>query len=348
MPTQFSSMTVDTGDQQFITAYIEGQERPLMVGSDHPNFLEIKQRLDAALEARLGGDEYTLGLVLDGLPALFDIPQMLAEKFRRLSDRFTVKNGTIFRDGDPLENYFSRTVLSLLDEGSDIDPVINFQERIEANPSERSREQALEWFNKHGVQITPEGKLVLYKGVEDAEGEGRYKSVHSGHGFVDGEEFHNSQLPNYVGAEVRMPRSEVDDNPHSACSTGLHCSTFEYAQSWGRSGAMLEVLVDPADIGSVPDSASKIRCCRYVVTDVLEKRREGTLTPTAYDEPSPFIVVGEGLFTAHDLRDDADDPEDSYDDVEEDCGGCLNPESECTCADEDDLYSYYSDEPYRY
>jgi hypothetical protein len=62
-----------------------------------------------------------------------------------------------------------------------------------------------------------------------------------------------------------MARDLVNDDRNSACSVGLHVGTFGYAESFAEQ--MLVVLVDPADVVSVPtdSNAQKMRVCRLYV-----------------------------------------------------------------------------------
>jgi hypothetical protein len=62
-----------------------------------------------------------------------------------------------------------------------------------------------------------------------------------------------------------MLRGLVDEDRDSACSVGLHVGTFGYAQRFSEQ--MLVVLVDPADVVSVPThgDAEKRRVCRLFV-----------------------------------------------------------------------------------
>lgn len=72
-------------------------------------------------------------------------------------------------------------------------------------------------------------------------------------------------VPYPVGATVWMPRDLVSDDRNSACSVGLHVGTYCYAERFSEQ--MLVVLVDPADVVSVPtdSNAQKMRVCRLYV-----------------------------------------------------------------------------------
>jgi hypothetical protein len=143
-------------------------------------------------------------------------------------------------------------------------------ENVQDNPNDNSREQLYDWLTGKNYTITDKGFIVGYKGVESDGGES-YQSVSEGTAIVDGTVY-TGKIPNYVGAVVEMPRNQVDDNSGEGCSTGLHVATYEYARSWGRNGAMLEVHINPRDVVSVPDEGNawpKMRVCRYTVVNII-------------------------------------------------------------------------------
>jgi hypothetical protein len=84
-----------------------------------------------------------------------------------------------------------------------------------------------------------------------------------------------------------MPRSKVDDDPESTCSTGLHVCSFEYLRSFGGQRTML-CQVDPADVVSVPIDYqnTKVRVCRLTV--VKEVANPKPLDTGVYDDSIPF------------------------------------------------------------
>jgi hypothetical protein len=250
----------DTPDGEVITVMIPGD--PKVADSTHPNFAKIK---DVCLASMRGEPSMTT----DELVELFDVSVAVKRGFSRLSERVTVENGEVCLDGDPVESGLTKQIVRFLDEGESFEPLVNFMEKIAGNPNDHSRDQAWDWLNNHDFTITDDGDVVAYKGVT-SDGKGGYRSGYSGHAFVDDEEVHG-HVPNYVGAVVTMPRSEVAHDPSTACHSGLHVGTFRYAKSYAQ-GAMLRVLVNPRDIVSVPTDArgEKIRVCRYVVDSIID------------------------------------------------------------------------------
>lgn len=232
---------------------------PVVATGDHPYFADILEAAKAGIPA-------------DDLRAIADLSVAVAQRFDTLSERVSVADGRVYFDGDEVDSAITRQIVRCLNDPTvgDWKPLVRFMENVAANPNEHSREQLFAWLNDREFTITTDGCFIAYKGVDGIDGpdgETVYVSCSSGHGIVDGER-HEGRLPNYVGATVEMPRSDVQHDPGEGCSTGLHVGTYEYAQSWAQT-ALLTVLVNPRDVVSVPTdcSAEKMRVCRYVVSD---------------------------------------------------------------------------------
>lgn len=181
-------------------------------------------------------------------------------------DEADVADSYRIKHGDPVEEVLLATALRLTQENTDLAPLGRFLKRLERNPSPASRSQLFGWLKAGGFTITTEGLIVGYKSVRN-DG----LSAHAGREEVtvvrqDGTtETVTGNVPYPVGATVWMPRHLVDDDRDSACSVGLHVGTYSYAQNFSQK--MLVVLVDPADVVSVPTdcSAQKMRVCRLRV-----------------------------------------------------------------------------------
>jgi hypothetical protein len=223
--------------------------------NDHPNW-------DAIVAGVEAGDESVVDL--------FDVSRAVAKKFEALSERVRVANGRVYFDGDEVNNTLTQQIVRFMDSGEDFEPLVKFYERLALNPNQESVEQLYRWLNSHEFTITSDGKIIGYKGVE-SDGAGGFRSVKTGTAIVNGEE-QTGQISNNIGDVVEMPRSAVTFDPDLTCSYGLHIGTWNYAQNWGRDGAVLKVLVDPRDVVSVPSDSSdqKLRACRYTVLEVLE------------------------------------------------------------------------------
>ena len=77
---------------------------------------------------------------------------------------------------------------------------------------------------------------------------------------------------NNVGDVVSMPREEVQDDPQTGCSTGLHVGTYEYASQFAD-GVLVRVAVAPEDVVSIPLDCEwqKLRACKYVVLETEDR-----------------------------------------------------------------------------
>jgi hypothetical protein len=66
---------------------------------------------------------------------------------------------------------------------------------------------------------------------------------------------------------VEMPRKDVVDDKNQTCSRGLHVAAPEYVRQVYNQSVVIEVIVNPADVCSVPVdyNATKMRVCRYQV-----------------------------------------------------------------------------------
>lgn len=265
--TQYSILAED--GQAVVTVVVPGDSKsPYMASEDHPNFKAII----AALVAKQ----------FDDVPALFDVADTIASKFRRLSERVTVEGETVLFDGVAVDSSLTNHILAVLDEGADEsswEALVNFFEKVQTNPDERSREQLYDWIRaQNGLTIDWDGNIVGYKGVQPDETYG-YKSISSGSEPVRVEFYgEDSQvftglIPNPIGATVEMSRDQVKNDPSVACHVGLHVGTWNYASGFAQ-GAVLEVSVNPRDVVSVPHCSGhqKVRVCRYTVVDEVEEK----------------------------------------------------------------------------
>lgn len=270
--TQF--IITGTDDFQVVTVLVDGELKTC--DSSQPNFRAI-------VEAAQNGDP--------DVGSLFDQREFKARVFTKLSERVTVDGDTVYLDSEPLHGLLAEHIFRGVEYGVyDITPLLNFLEKSATNPNAESVEQLYNWLDANeGFTLTNDGMIVGYKGVAK-NADGSLVSVHSGKAIVDGAEI-TGQIPNYIGAVVEMPRSAVQFDPSRGCSTGLHVGTYDYATGWAQ-GALLEVIVNPRDVVSVPTecSAQKMRCSRYEVVGTIDHK---------YDAPvkgfnGDFDVWGDG------------------------------------------------------
>lgn len=274
----------------------------LPVAADHPRY-----------EAVLKG--LVEGLDEEAITKLVNPAQAAYGSLTRLTDRVTRKGNTLFFDGDVLNNALTKHIVRIMDEEVNAEgditensaswqAYVNFLEKLATNPSETSKEHLYAFIEHHDITLFDDGDILLYKGVRD-DG----TSHHAGYGIVDDVVYENANLPNKVGSIVEIPRSMVDEDRNSACSTGLHGGTHQYVMDYFGRGMVMTIKVNPRDVVSVPHdvASSKVRVARYEVLELNEERKK--FDSTVY-VVSTFVPV----------EDDEEDFEDEDLDMELDFG----------------------------
>ena len=216
---------------------------------------------------------------------------------------------------------------------------VKFCDRLMANPSKRSTEQAYKFVADNSLPITPEGFVLCYKAVRDD-----YTDKRSG------------KVDNHVGAKPFMSRNKVDDDPQDACSYGYHVGTKQFVEGFGdASDRYIVCKVDPADIVCVPHvDAGKVRVNTYEVIRDMEGREnfgvmEGGLYTAQGRKVEPTEVREGGQFD-HDTADHwnlaSDLSEPDYEEEEDPRPDCGEPAGDCYCdeADDYDDYDYEEDD----
>lgn len=263
-------------DEATLTVFHDGQ--PHVVTDSHPSWAAIVE-----------------GVVVNDDPAaldLIDVAQTVSREFRRLGEQVTVVNGRLYFDNDEVNNAISNKIIEFLEAGvDDWKPLVNFMQKVMANPEKHSQEQMFEWLLRHQFSINEDGDILGYKSVKGSSREGfDYESITSGRNVVvvDGEEF-TGRVPQSVGSVVEMARSEVQHDPAQGCGPGLHVANFRYASTWNGDSTVLLVAVNPRDVVSVPTESNweKVRTCRYRVVKVVEGE---TNTPLVR-EVAPAVAV---------------------------------------------------------
>jgi hypothetical protein len=297
---------VSVGDHSNITAFIDGDM--YVADSDHPNFKAI-------VAAALANEEHEA-------VRLFDTSQIVAENFRKVSERVSIAGGKVYS--------LTQQIIRFLNEGvDDWRSLVNFYEKVASNPNEHSRTQLYTWLSNREFTITEEGDIIGYKGLENTS-EGNYQSVSSGTATVNGVR-QTGKIVQNLGDVVEMPRSSVQHDPQVGCHTGLHVGTHEYARDFvGGRGSVVLCIVNPRDIVSVPTDCSwaKVRTCRYILLAVAEGPLAGAVYSAHNEEENDnydeCLNCGEDKFVGHDLCDDCLDYENCV--QCESCAGLFNEE----------------------
>lgn len=280
-PQPLFNITKNKGDDSSTVWMLLGG-RSMVTDSTNPHFTEIVARLTTGTSSERYADVDTADL--------FNPEFTLRRQFALVSDRVAVANGKVYFDGEEVSGALSSTILATMEQGGDFKPLVNFMERLFDNPNPNSREQLFPWLAKGGFSIDHDGYLLAYKGVRVNEEDGLLYSTFAGDAIVDGVEYTDSLIPNYIGATVWMPREDVDPNSSMSCSTGLHAGRWNYASAYGQ---VMLVRINPRDVVSVPShDTEKIRCCRYTV---VATETEGPLESVIADSVSLAEVASDAL-----------------------------------------------------
>lgn len=270
---------------------------------DHPNFAKIVKALNEGMLGQGVSDEEML--------EFFDIAKAVEDRFARLSERIAVRGQKIYFDNDEISTGLSRQILEFFSQGvDDWRPLVNFWEKLSANPNDHSREQFWTFVNNHKVTVFPDGDFVGYKGCRRGE-DGILYSTTNGHAIVDNVDIEDGPIPNQVGSIIEMPRSEVKHDPYDECNAGLHIGTYDFAKSYASRGSMLIVKVNPRDVVSVPHSSTgqKTRVCRYEVIDenIKQELVESLVGHDAHEGVHQAVEAVEDLKEAFAKKQEADD-----------------------------------------
>lgn len=200
----------------------------------------------------------------DAVEVLINIPRGV-ERYSK--GNIQIINSEFYFKGHLLTDYLCDRIISMLDDGMNIDLMVAYFENLMENPDPRARADQFKWIEKGKMPITNDGYIVAYKKVR-----GDLKSYHNGKWV--GDTFHPNQYYSHnIGDVCEMPRDKCNSNPNETCSDGLHFCSFSYLESYcGDKTVMLKI--HPRDIVSIPTdyNFAKARCCRYEVLQVMDSK----------------------------------------------------------------------------
>lgn len=202
------------------------------------------------------------------------------ERFLRLIDRakriaegsegkLILVDGRFKMDGEYLPALFTKRLIEL--EGTSmVNSLSNLWKNLRNNPDQRSRTELLAFLEKNEMPITEDGCFIAYKYVTH-----------------DLKDVRTRTFDNSPGAEPRMNREDVDNNPAVTCSRGLHVAAYEYASRHGHT--IVAVKVNPVDVVSIPFdyNGQKMRGCGYKVLEVIT----GEIMDSIYVEKKPSEII---------------------------------------------------------
>jgi len=167
----------------------------------------------------------------------------------------SVQGETLFWKGEQLNGGLAVRMITMLQEGFPIEPMVAFMENLFTNPSKRAVTELYGFLEKNNLPITPDGHFLAYKKVR--------------RNFLD---IHSSTMDNSPGKVLEMERNAVDDDKDRTCSTGLHFCGMSYLDHFGGSDSRVVIVkINPRDVVSIPSdyNDSKGRACRYEVVGEL-------------------------------------------------------------------------------
>ena len=230
---------------------------------------------DGTVNAFVGGKPYTFNKSHHNYGALvaylengnvehFEASYDMASTVEHYCDGYVhVEKGELTWQGVPMPDLFTDRILQMRKEGFNIDPMLNFLDNMNDNPSDKAIVELFDFMQNKHLPITDDGHFLAYKAVSPD-----FKDIYTG------------SIDNSVGSEVSIDRSKVDSNRDKHCSAGLHVGAIDYVKSYGgidldedNDGGNQIVIckVNPADVVSVPSDArfQKLRCCKYEVVSLF-------------------------------------------------------------------------------
>jgi hypothetical protein len=178
----------------------------------------------------------------------------------------SIQGETLYWRGEVLNGGLAARMITMLQEGFSIEPMVLFMENLMKNPSKRSVDELYGFLEKNNLPITPDGHFLAYKKVR--------------RDFLD---IHSGTMDNSPGTVVEMERNRVDDDKDRTCSTGLHFCGLSYLDHFGGNDSRVVIVkINPADVVSIPSdyNGAKGRACRYEVVSEM-----GTSAEDAFDKP---------------------------------------------------------------
>jgi len=232
-----------------------------IIEPDHPNYNLIRDKIKR-------GD-------WEDMDTFISIPKAIAKASKGIVE---VINNVVYHNGLPVHSHLALRIVDLMKQGFDIEPWVNFMEKLYQNPDPFSITQLYTFLERAKLPLTPDGDFLAYKKVR-----ANYFDIHSG------------QFDNSVGKTPSIDRKICDNNPDNHCSRGLHFCSKGYLSSFGGSVGsgyrVVLVKVNPRDVVSVPNDhhCEKARACIYKVVGELDEDYSFDDMETSEVLPTPGV-----------------------------------------------------------
>lgn len=177
------------------------------------------------------------------------------------TDFLVSAEGGVTYKGNQVPDSIVERMNELVRDGQSVTPIARFFERLDKNPSWRSRTQLFDFIKHLDIKIEDDGTLLAYKAV-------------SANGF----DKHSGTIDNTPGQGpdgrtiIKMERNLISDDPSHTCHFGLHVGARGYVygsdfSSGGFAERCMIVRVCPSNVVCVPNdySGQKMRVCEYEV-----------------------------------------------------------------------------------
>lgn len=165
-----------------------------------------------------------------------------------------VENNVVFYNDRALHNCLTQRIIKMVEDGFDIQPLVNFLDNVMHNPSNRAVQELYGFLENNNLPITKDGCFIAYKRIR-----------------IDWKDCYTGTIDNSIGRSPSMIRNAVDDDCTRTCSHGLHVCSIEYLKNF-CGDRLIAVKVNPADVVSVPIDYhnTKMRVCKYTVLSELD------------------------------------------------------------------------------
>jgi len=214
--------------------------RTITVPPDHPNYETIQEVLDSTYP------DYETAFQLTDIPEALNI--FVRDGGAGGSLNVDTERKVVQYNGDDLPDMFANKLLSLMRHDMKPVTILNFLEKLYANPLPSAIEDLLPFCSANDFMLWDDGDVLGFKSVRQD-----YRDHHSG------------KYDNTPGRMVHMPRKLVNADRNTTCSYGLHIAARAYAEGFSPGGKLLVVKVNPIHVIAVPTdyNREKMRCCQY-------------------------------------------------------------------------------------
>ena len=131
-----------------LTVVINGKS--LTMEQSHPSFALAKEAL--------ASEEW------EKLEELFDTGKAVEDY---TSGKIEVKSGVVYYNGESVHGHVVDRILSFMSNNLPHKPLVNFLEKLMANPSRRAVNELYAFLEHKNMPLTPDGNFLAYKGVRE-------------------------------------------------------------------------------------------------------------------------------------------------------------------------------------